>query len=155
MASKGEEADSPIETIDILLVEPNPGDTRLFTENFAEAKFTNTIYTVPDGESALDFLHQRGEYAEKPRPDLVLLEPQLPDVSGMEILSELENEPVLNEIPVVILTSSKTGTEIVKSHSIEADHYLQKPIEPDEFVEFVHLIEDFWLALVQRPTSEE
>ncbi|MEY7851357.1 response regulator [Natrarchaeobius sp. A-rgal3] len=151
MTGSGEHTDKPI---DILLVEPNPGDTRLFTESFDEAKLTNTIHTVCDGETALEFLHRRGEYAGEPRPDLVLLEPQLPGKDGSDILSEMDDEPVLSDVPVVVLTSSDTGEEIVKSRGLEADHYVQKPVEPENFLEFVQEIEDFWLSIVQQSSPD-
>ena len=135
--------------VDILLVEPNPGDVRLFTEQFKEAKIMNTIHTVSDGESALDFVYQRGEYADEPRPDIILLDPQLPGISGMDVLSELNNEPKLKEIPIIVLVSSELGEEIVKSHGLDADAYIQKPVEVDEFVDFVQSVEDFWLAIMK------
>lgn len=139
-----------LKTIDILRVEPNPGDSRLFEENFRDAKILNMIHTVSDGDAALDFVHQRGDYSDKPRPDIILLEPQLPGKSGMDVLSELKNDPVLTEIPVIVLTSSDAGEQIVQSHGIEADTYIQKPVEPEEFVEFVQSVEEFWFAIVQR-----
>ncbi|TYL36095.1 response regulator [Natronococcus pandeyae] len=139
--------------IDILLVEPNPGDSRLFTENFSDAKLLNTIYTVSDAESALDFLHQRNRHSDKPRPDIVLLEPQLPRQNGMDVLSELKNEPALDDIPVIVLTSSEAGEDIMQSYGIDADSYIRKPVEPDEFVEFVQSIEDFWFAIVQKSSQ--
>ena len=138
------------EAIDILLVEPNPGDTRLFTETFREAKIMNTIHAVPDGESALDFVRKRGEHADGPRPDIILLDPQLPGKSGMEVLAEMRNEPELSEIPVVVLTSSDVGEDFVKSHGLDADTYIQKPVEPEEFVAFVQSVEDYWLAIVEQ-----
>ncbi len=147
MASEDGRQTDPIE---ILLVEPNPGDSRLFEENFRDAKLVNTIHTVSDGEAALEFLAQRGEYADEPQPDIILLEPQLPGKSGIEILSELKNEPELEGIPVVVLTSSDAGEKIVKSHGLEADTYLQKPVEPEDFVEFVRSVEEFWFAIVQK-----
>lgn len=144
------------DSIEILLIEPNPGDTRLFTESFKEAKILNNLHTVSDGDSALDFVHQRGDYADESRPDLILLEPQLPDNDGMEVLSELNNEPALSEIPVVVLTSSELGKDIVKSHGLDADHYIQKPVEPAEFIDVVQSVEDFWLAIVQqKPTADD
>lgn len=151
MASSDDSVGDPI---DILLVEPNPGDTRLFTEQFKDAKLLNTVHTVSDGEAALDYVHQRGEYEDEPLPDIVLLDPQLPGKDGMDVLSELKNEPALGEIPVVILTSSAVGEDIVKSHGIEADHYIRKPVDGDEFVTFVQSIEDFWLAIVRQPSQE-
>jgi len=150
MVTNGEQPSDPI---DILLVEPSPGDSRLFEETFRDAKLLNTIHTVSDGESALDFIHQRGEYATEPRPDIVLLEPQLPGKSGIDVLSELKDEPPLEEIPVVVLTSSDAGAEIVQSHGLEADTYMRKPIEPDEFVEFVKSVEEFWITIVQKQSQ--
>ncbi|MDG5761944.1 response regulator [Natronococcus sp. A-GB1] len=145
----GESNSETGELIDILLVEPNHGDIRLFEENLEQGKIFNTIHTVSNGEAALDFVNQRGEYEEVPQPDLILLEPQLPGKSGMEVLSELNNEPELKEIPVIVLTSSEAGQEIVKSHGLEADEYIQKPVEAEEFVTFAKEVEDFWLAIIQ------
>lgn len=143
------------ERIEILLVEPNPGDTRLFTESFKDAKLTNNIFTVSDGESALDFVHQRGEYTDVPRPDLVLLEPQLPGTSGETVIAELEGDELLRDIPVVVLTASDNEEDIVKTHDVGADHYIQKPVEPEEFVEFIQSVEEFWLAIVQRTATSD
>lgn len=140
--------------VDILLVEPNPGDTRLFTESFKDAKLKNELYTVSDGDDALDMITQRGAYAETPQPDLILLEPKLPGKNGMDVLSELNNESVLEGIPVVVLTSSDMGEDIVKSHELDADHYLQKPVEPEDFIRFVQEIEDLWFAIVQESSAE-
>ncbi|WP_440764940.1 response regulator [Natronorubrum sp. DTA7] len=155
MALADDESDGEIgETIDILLVEPNPGDMRLFEENFREAKLMNAVHAVTDGEAALEFVNQRGEYADAPRPDLILLEPQLPGQSGMEVLAQLNDEPLLREIPVIVLTSSEVGESIVKSHDLEADAYIQKPVETDEFIEFVREVEEFWFAIVKtEPTN--
>ncbi|WP_121744639.1 response regulator [Natronorubrum halophilum] len=145
-----EQAEQPI---DILLVEPNPGDTRLFTENLRDAKLLNTIYAVSDGESALDFVHQRGDHTDKPQPDVILLEPQLPDRDGMDVLAELNDEPALSEIPVIVLTSSDAGERIVKSHDIDADTYIQKPVSAEDFADFVRSIEEFWFTIVRNPSS--
>lgn len=151
MASDDEQEDT---LVTILLVEPNPGDTRLFTESFKDAKLKNTLYTVADADAALDFVNQRGEYADEPRPDLILLEPKLPGRSGMDVLSELKNEPSLCEIPVIVLTSSEAGEEIVKSKGIDADHFVQKPVEPEDYLEFVQEIEGFWMAIIQEESIE-
>lgn len=126
-----------------------PGDTRLFEENFRDANLANAIHAVTDGTEALDFVHRRGEYEDAPRPDLVLLEPQLPGKSGRDVLSELKNKVALDEIPVIVLTSSEAGEEIVKSNGIDADEYIQKPVETTEFIEFVREVEDFWFAVVK------
>lgn len=152
MATEDEQMGDPI---DILLVEPNRGDTRLFEESFRDAKLLNTIYSVTDGESALDYVHQRGEYAENPCPDIILLEPQLPGKSGREVLEELKNDPGLSDIPVVILTGSDAEKEIVQSHGLDADTYIKKPVEPEEFVEFIREIEEFWFAIVQQPPEQD
>lgn len=142
------------ELVNILLVEPNPGDTRLFTESFKDAKLKNSLYTLSDADAALDFVNQRGEYADGPRPDLILLEPKLPGDKGMNVLSELNNEPTLREIPVVVLTSSQVGEDIVKSHGLDADHYVRKPVEPEDFVTFVQEIEELWIGLIQQKSTE-
>lgn len=138
------------EVVDILLVEPNDGDARLFTEEFKNAKLANELHTVGDGESALDFLHRRGEYEEVPAPDLILLEPSLPGKSGRETLEELEDDPVLSQIPVVALTSSVGEKQQLQSRGIDADAYIRKPVEAGEFLDFVLEIEEFWLAIVDR-----
>ncbi|RQG91568.1 response regulator [Natrarchaeobius halalkaliphilus] len=145
--SADEQSQEPIE---ILLVEPNPGDSRLFTESFKDAKIVNNLHVVSDGEAALDFVNQRDDYADRPRPDLILLEPRLPGKSGMEVLAELNNEPAFSAIPIVILTSSETEEDIAKSHGLDADQYIQKPVEPDEFIDFVQSVEEFWLAIVHQ-----
>lgn len=151
MSTDEVQADEPI---DILLVEPNPGDSRLFKENFRDGKLVNTVDIVSDGEAALDFVHQRNEFSDESRPDIVLLEPQLPGKSGIEVLSELKNDPVVSDIPVIVLTSSDAGEKIVQSHGIEADTYMQKPLEPGDFVDFVRSIEEFWVAIVQKPSEQ-
>lgn len=138
-----------VKPIDILLVEPNPGDTRLFTESFKDGSITNQIYAVGDGESALEFLHREGEYASVPRPDIVLLNFKLPGTSGEDVLAKLRGDPTLSEIPVVVLTSSEVEEDIVKSNGVDADHYLQKPVESEDFVSFVQSVEDFWLTIVR------
>ncbi|SEH14688.1 Response regulator receiver domain-containing protein [Natronorubrum sediminis] len=140
--------------VDILLVEPNPGDTRLFSENFKDAKLLNTIHSVSNGELALEFVHQRNEYENAPRPDIILLEPQLPGTSGMDVLAELKADHSLADIPVVILTSSDMGEAIVKRHDLEADCYIRKPVAPEEFVEFIQSLEEFWFAIIKNPAEE-
>ena len=140
--------------VTILLVEPNHGDTRLFTESFKDAKLQNRLYTVADADGALDFVNQRGECADEPRPDLILLEPKLPGRSGMDVLSELKNEPSLSEIPVIVLTSSEAEEDIAKSKGLDADHFAQKPVEPEDYIEFVQEIEGFWMAIIQEESIE-
>ena len=143
------------EVIDILLVEPSEGDARLFTEEFKNAKLANELHTVTDGETALDYLHRRDEYADAPAPDIILLEPNLPGKSGAETVSELQDDPVLQCIPVVALTSSVGEREQLRSRGLDADAYIRKPLAAEEFIEFVLEIEEFWLAIVERPRTPE
>ncbi|SEW17074.1 response regulator [Natrinema salifodinae] len=145
----------PIEdAVTILLVEPNPGDARLFSESFDDASIASEIHTATDGEAALDFVHQRGDHADSPRPDMILLDFQLPGVSGADVLSELKSEPVLRSIPVIVMTSSASEEDIAKSYELHANAYVQKPVEPDEFIELCQSFEDFWLTFVRLPRPE-
>ncbi len=145
----------PIEdAITVLLVEPNPGDARLFSESFEDAAIACDVHSVTDGESALDFAHQRNDHADSPRPDMILIDFQLPGVSGADVLSELKSEPVLRSIPVIVTTSSASEEDIVRSYDLHANAYVQKPVEPDEFVELGRSFEDFWLTFVRLPDDQ-
>ncbi|WP_435101075.1 response regulator [Halarchaeum sp. P4] len=139
------------EPVEILLVEDNPGDVRLTEEAFAEARINNDLHVTRDGQSALDYLHQRGEYADVDRPDLVLLDLNLPRVSGMDVLEEVKSDDALCRIPVVILTSSEAEEDIVESYENHSNAYLTKPIDPAAFIEMIQSFEDFWLTLVKLP----
>ena len=145
----------PVEEIDILLVEDNPGDIRLTQEAFKDAQIRNTLHIVEDGVEALDFLFQRNEYADVPRPALVLLDLNLPRKSGHEVLGELHAEPTLRRIPIIVLTSSKEEQDVVKSYDLCTNAYLTKPVDPLEFLEIVHTIEDFWFSIVHLPSDVE
>ena len=140
---------------DILLVEDNPGDVRLTREAFKEGQLANTLHVVTDGVEALDFLYQRGEYADAPRPDIVLLDLNLPRKNGDEVLEEVENDPDLSRIPVIILTSSEAEEDIIKSYDHCANAYLTKPVDPDEFIDVVRSFKSFWLSVVRLPPNEE
>ncbi|ELY68744.1 response regulator [Natrinema versiforme] len=141
------------EAITILLVEPNPGDARLFSESFEDANIASRIHTVTDGEAALDFVHQRKAHSESPRPDMILLDFQLPDVDGADVLSELKSEETLRSIPVIVMTSSATEEDIARSYDLHANAYVQKPVEPDEFIELARSFENFWLTFVRLPDA--
>lgn len=143
------------EPIDILLVEDNPGDVRLTKEAFTEARINNTMHVVTDGEAALDFLRQRGEYESVPRPKLVLLDLNLPKVDGLEVLEEVKDDAELAPIPVIILTSSEAEEDIVRSYELHTNAYLTKPISPDEFMDLVRSFEQFWFTLVRLPDRPE
>ncbi|WP_224268680.1 response regulator [Haloprofundus salinisoli] len=148
------EQDCTKEPADILLVEDNPGDVRLTEEAFNECRITNTLHVVGDGIEALDFLYQRGDHADAPRPDLILLDLNLPRKNGDEVLEEIAENRELSRIPVLVLTSSKSEADIVRSYDLHANAYLTKPVNPEVFVEMVRTFEQFWFSIVQLPPKE-
>ena len=137
--------------IEILLVEDNPGDVRLTLEALKGAKMHNNLSTVPDGEAAMDFLHRRGDHEDAPRPDLILLDLNLPRMNGQEVLEEIKNDRELKSIPVVILTSSQAEEDIAATYGLHANCYVTKPVDLDEFVKVVRSVDDFWLSVVKLP----
>ncbi|CQH57358.1 receiver box response regulator [Halobacterium hubeiense] len=141
--------------VDILLVEDNPGDVRLTREAFAEAHINNDLHDVNDGEAALDFLHQRGDHADAPRPDLILLDLNLPKVDGLDVLEAVKSDDDLRTIPVVVLTSSEAEEDVARSYEQHTNAYLTKPIDPNEFVDVIRSFERFWLTLVELPPTPE
>ena len=141
------------EPIRILLVEDNPSDACLTEEAFKECKVVNHIDTVTTGEEAMAFLRRTGAHSDGVRPDLVLLDLNLPGKDGREVLKEIKSDPDLKRIPVVILTTSKAETDILKSYDSHANAYVTKPVDLDQFTEAVKRIEDFWLAIVKFPTQ--
>jgi two-component system, chemotaxis family, response regulator Rcp1 len=139
--------------IEILLVEDNPGDADLAREAMENSKIRNTLSVVVDGVEALDFLYRRGKYAAAPRPDLILLDLNLPKKNGREVLAEIKCDEDLKRIPVVILTASKDEEDILKSYNLHANCYITKPIDLHQFVRVVRAIEDFWLTIVKLPPN--
>lgn len=138
---------------DILLVEDNPGDVRLTREAFEESRITNDLHVVTDGVEALEFLRQTGEYKDAPRPDIILLDLNLPRMNGDELLETIGAEgPDLSRIPVIILTSSKAEEDIVRSYDLNANAYMTKPIDPATFIETIQTFKEFWLEVVTLPT---
>ncbi len=137
--------------IEILMVEDNPGDVRLTVEALKEGKVRNNLHTVPDGVQAMAFLRRQGQYAKVPRPDLVLLDLNLPKMDGREVLAEIKEDPDLRRLPVVILTVSKAEQDILKSYNLHANCYITKPVDLDQFLGVVKSIEDFWLTVVMLP----
>jgi chemotaxis family two-component system response regulator Rcp1 len=137
--------------IDILLVEDNPGDVRLIREAFHGGKVLNQLSTVSDGFQALAFLRKQGSYAQANRPDLILLDLNLPRKDGREVLGEIKADPNLRRIPVVIVTSSQAEEDILKSYNTYANCYVTKPVDLEKFVAVVRSIEDFWLTIVKLP----
>jgi len=139
---------SPIE---ILLVEDNPGDQDLTRNALQRAKVRNTLHVVEDGEEAMAFLHQEGEYANAPRPDVILLDLNLPRMDGREVLAEIKKDPKLMDIPVVVLTTSSAEQDIIRSYRLHANCYITKPVDLEQFIEVVRSIQNFWLTVVKLP----
>jgi CheY-like chemotaxis protein len=137
--------------INILLVEDNPGDARLTKETLKDSKVANTLHHVKDGVEAMAFLRQEGEFAGMPRPDIVLLDLNLPRKDGREVLGELKADPDLRHIPVVVITTSEAESDIMRSYELHANCYITKPVDLDKFIKIVHGIEDFWLSVVKLP----
>jgi len=137
--------------IDILLVEDSPGDIRLIRETLKESKLLNNLSVVMDGEAAEAFLNREGEYTDSPRPDLILLDLNLPKKDGHEVLAQIKQDPALRRIPVVILTTSKAEEDILRSYDLNANCYITKPVDLDQFMSVVKSIEDFWLIIVELP----
>jgi CheY-like chemotaxis protein len=140
--------------IEILLVEDNPGDYRLAMEVFKEAKVNNTMHIVTDGVEAIKYLKNKGKYNDSPRPDLILLDLNLPKKDGKEVLAEIKDDDNLKRIPVVILTVSSAEEDIIKSYDLHANAYITKPIDLDQFINVVRSIENFWLSIVKLPNGE-
>ncbi len=143
------------EPAQILLVEDNPGDVRLTKEAFKQGRIENDLHVVSDGDEALSFLSREGEYADVPRPDLILLDLNLPGKDGENVLEELKDDPTLRSIPVIVLTSSSAEEDIARSYELHANAYLTKPVDPDEFIETVRAFEKFWFSVVRLPPEEE
>jgi len=137
--------------IEILLVEDNPGDVRLTIEALKDGKIHNHLSHVTDGEEALAFLRRQGPYAQAPRPDLILLDLNLPKKDGREVLKEIKQEKDLKRIPVVILTTSTAEKDIIKTYDLHANCYINKPVDFDQFTNVVKSIEDFWFTVVKLP----
>lgn len=141
-------------TVEILLVEDNPGDVRLTVEAFKEGKLANRLHVVKDGIEALAHLRRQGQYATAVRPDLILLDLNLPRKDGREVLAEIKVDADLKRIPVVILTTSTAEQDILKSYDLHANCYITKPVDLDQFIRVVKAIEDFWLEIVKLPRDE-
>lgn len=141
------------EPIEILLVEDNPGDHRLTKEALREGKVHNNLHWAQDGVDALDFLKRRGRHAGAPRPDIVLLDLNLPKKDGREVLSEIKGDEELRAIPVVILTTSKAEEDVLRSYDLHANCYVTKPVDLDKFIVVVQSIDRFWLTVVTLPPA--
>lgn len=139
--------------IEILLVEDNPGDVRLTQEALRDGKMHNNLHVAWDGVEALEFLRRAGKYADAPRPDLILLDLNLPKKDGHEVLVEIKADGNLKRIPVVVLTTSKAEEDIFKAYDLHANCYISKPVDLDQFVRIVRSIEEFWFTIVKLPAD--
>ncbi len=139
--------------IEILLVEDNPGDARLALEALREAKVFNRLTWVADGVEAMACLRRQGKYADAPRPDLVLLDLNLPRKDGREVLAEIKADDALKRIPVVVLTTSQAEEDILRAYHLNANCYITKPVDLEQFMKVVKSIKDFWLTIVKLPVQ--
>ena len=146
-------ANAPQRPIEILLVEDSPTDVLLTREGLAEAKLANNLHVVVDGIQAIAFLRKEGEYADVPRPDLVLLDLNLPRKDGREVLHEIKEDEDLKVIPVVVLTTSRDEQDVFKSYGLHANAYIVKPVDFPQFADVVKSIEAFWFSVVTLPVK--
>jgi CheY-like chemotaxis protein len=140
-----------LDLVDVLLVEDDPGDVLMTREAFEHYRIRNTLHVVGDGEQALHFLHQTGDFADVPRPGLILLDLNLPRRNGLEVLAEMKADTDLLSIPVVVLTTSQADEDILRSYSLHANAYISKPVDFERFIEVIRQIDDFFLGLVKLP----
>ncbi len=144
-------ADKETRQIEILLVEDNPGDARLTQEAMRAAKMTNVLHVVEDGVQAMEFLRRRSHFKDAPRPDLILLDLNLPKKDGRSVLAEVKTDPDLRRIPVVVLTTSRSEEDVMQAYDMHANAYVTKPVNLEQFMRIVALIDEFWLKVVTLP----
>jgi two-component system, chemotaxis family, response regulator Rcp1 len=144
---------SLVNPIDILVVEDNPGDARLIKEVLNEQKIYNSLFIVNDGVEAMNFLLNKGKYKDSPKPDLIILDLNLPRKDGREVLADIKADDNLKRIPVVIMTISQAEADILKSYNLHANCYITKPIDLNQFIKVIKSIEDFWFSIVKLPSK--
>jgi CheY-like chemotaxis protein len=142
---------TPLDVIDVLLIEDDDGDVLMTREAFEHHKIRNNLHVVQDGVEALQFLHREGDYADAPRPGLILLDLNLPRRDGREVLAELKADPELRVIPVVVLTTSEAEEDILRSYTLHANAYVSKPVDFDSFINVIRQIDDFFVTVVKLP----
>ncbi|MFD5033824.1 response regulator [Streptomyces sp. NPDC058405] len=142
---------TPVQPIEVLLVEDDAGDELMTREAFEDNKIRNTLHVVRDGEEALDFLYRRGAHEGAPRPDLVLLDLNLPKYDGRQVLEQIKTDPELALIPVVVLTTSSAEEDILRSYKLHANAYVTKPVDLDQFIRAVRQIDEFFVSVVRLP----
>ncbi|MBP2477397.1 two-component system response regulator [Crossiella equi] len=145
---------SAIRPIEVLLVEDDPGDVLMTTEAFEENKVGNRLHVVSDGVEAMAFLRREGKWADAPRPDLVLLDLNLPKMDGREVLAEIKGDERLRRIPVVVLTTSEAEEDVLRSYQLHANAYVTKPVDFEQFVKVVRQVDDFFLTVVRLPRAD-
>lgn len=141
--------------IEILLVEDNAPDVRLTKEALKEGKVRNNLAVVSDGVEALDYLYRRGSYANATRPDIILLDLNLPRKDGREVLAEIKADPSLRRIPIVVLTTSSAEEDVIKTYDLHVNCYITKPVDMEQFVSVVKAIDSFWFEVVRLPSSDD
>jgi CheY-like chemotaxis protein len=139
--------------VEILLVEDNPGDERLTREALKEGKVYSNLHWVKDGVDAMEFLRRQGKHAGAPRPDIILLDLNLPKKDGREVLQDIKNDPELKRIPVVVLTTSKAEEDVLRTYNLHANCYVTKPVDLEKFIVVVKSIDVFWLTVVTLPPN--
>ncbi len=143
----------PLQPVEVLLVEDDPGDELMTREAFEDNKIGNTLHVAHDGEEALDFLYRRGAHADAPSVDLILLDLNLPKYDGRQVLEQIKSDPELTHVPVVILTTSASEEDILRSYKLHANAYVTKPVDVNQFIAAVRQIDDFFLSVVRLPRS--
>ena len=143
-----------LKPVEIFLIEDNPGDVRLTIEALKECKILNNLHVAVDGIEAMSYLNKEGKFKDKPRPDLIILDLNLPKKDGREVLGEIKGDASLKKIPVVILTTSEAEQDILRSYELHANCYITKPVNMDQFIKVVKSVGDFWFSIVILPPSE-
>lgn len=139
------------QVVDILLVEDNPGDAKLVQKAFELGRLANRIFHMRDGGEALDFLYRRGEYGDVPRPDIILLDLNMPGIDGRQVLAEIKADPELLTIPVIVMTTSSAEQDILESYKLHVNCYITKPVQVQDFLNVVKTIDEFWIGVVCLP----
>ena len=142
-----------MKAVQILMVEDNPGDIELSRQALKQGKLLNDLHVVENGEAALDFLYQRGEYADAVRPDLILLDLNLPKVSGRDVLKQVKADKNLAAIPLIVLSSSEDANDIKETYELNANSFVTKPVQVEDFITVVNSIEQFWIEIVKLPSG--
>ncbi|AYN42714.1 response regulator [Streptomyces dangxiongensis] len=143
----------PVQPIEVLLVEDDPGDELMTREAFEDNRIGNTLHVARDGQEALDFLYRQGEHTSAPRPDLILLDLNLPRYDGRQVLERIKSDPDLAHIPVVVLTTSSAEEDILRSYRLHANAYVTKPVDLDQFVSAIRQIDEFFVTVVRLPRT--